>query len=59
MKNAINHMINPSQNRLVKLFKTATIVLDTNVLLQLYRVSSDTREMILKTLASVSDINKP
>lgn len=47
-------MISPSEKQLVQLFKTATIVLDTNVLLQLYRVSTDTREMTIKTLVSLS-----
>lgn len=55
MKKAIAHLVELTDSDKKKLFKTATVVLDCNILLQLYRTSNDLRIQMLHTFQQIRE----
>jgi len=55
MKNAIKEFICLSEDEKRQLWGTAVFVFDTNVLLDLYRYSNNTRETLIKAISSLKE----
>ncbi len=54
MKNTFPEYYEPTEAEFKKLWKTASFVFDTNVLLNLYRYTSDTRDQLLEILEALA-----
>ena len=55
MRNAIPEYLEYSDEEKKKLWENATFVFDTNVLLNLYRYSKETREALLSSMEKIKD----
>ncbi|EFC90405.1 hypothetical protein Dpep_0373 [Dethiosulfovibrio peptidovorans DSM 11002] len=55
IKNRYSHFIQPDNDQLKNLLKEATIIPDTNIILEIYRSSPKTQDDILEILEKVSD----
>lgn len=55
MKNAVREYLNLTNDEKEKLWKNATFIFDTNIFLNLYRYTAETRDSLLKAMKQLSD----
>lgn len=55
MKNAVREYLNLTDEEKEKLWRNATFIFDTNIFLNLYRYTAETRDSLLKAMKQLSD----